>query len=123
MENSTVFLTRKIQLIADLPTQEERKEVVSTLYKWQNRCFIAANMIVSHLYVQEMVKDFFYFSEGIKYKLADENKDDAGILKWSRSTTIYRVLSKRFKDEVPMYILSSLINTLYLSFKKDCVKY
>ncbi|WP_291047058.1 hypothetical protein [Empedobacter sp. UBA1574] len=123
MENSTVFLTRKIQLIADLPTQEERKEVVSTLYKWQNRCFIAANMIVSHLYVQEMVKDFFYFSEGIKYKLADENKDDAGILKWSRSTIIYRVLSKRFKDEIPMYILSSLINTLYLSFKKDCVKY
>lgn len=123
MENSTIFLTRKIQLIVDLPTQEERKEVWSTLYKWQNRCFIAANLIVSHLYVQEMVKDFFYFSEGIKYKLVDENKDEDGILECSRSTTIYRVLSKRFKDEVPMYILSSLMNTLYLSFKKDCVRY
>lgn len=59
MEKSTLILTRKIQLIIDLPTQEERKEVLDTLYKWQNRCFKAANLIVSHLYVQEMMKDFF----------------------------------------------------------------
>jgi len=37
MENSTIFLIRKIHLIVDLLTQEERKEVWSTLYKWQNR--------------------------------------------------------------------------------------
>ena len=30
--------------------------------------------------VQEMVKDFFYFSDGIKYKLVDENEDEDGIL-------------------------------------------
>ncbi len=62
MEKSTLILTRKIQLIIDLPTQEERKEELDKLYKWQNRCFKAANLIVSHLYVQEMIKDFFYLS-------------------------------------------------------------
>ncbi|WP_416426810.1 hypothetical protein [Empedobacter falsenii] len=123
MEKSTLILTRKIQLIIDLPTQEERKEVLDTLYKWQNRCFKAANLIVSHLYVQEMMKDFFYLSEGVKYKLMDEKKDAEGILECSRMNTIYRVLSNRFKGEVPMNILSCLNNMLYQSFKKDCVKY
>ena len=44
------------------------------LYRYQNRCFRAANLIASHLYVQEMIKDFFYLSEEIQYKLADEKK-------------------------------------------------
>ena len=76
MEKPTLKLTRKIQLLVDLPTQEERKEALDKLYQWQNRCFRAANLIVSHLYVQENIKDFFYLSEGIKYKLANEKKDE-----------------------------------------------
>lgn len=31
MEKSTLILTRKIQLIVDLPTQEERKEILDKL--------------------------------------------------------------------------------------------
>ena len=119
MEKSTLILTRKIRLIVDLPTQEERKEVLSTLYKWRNICFRAANLIVSHLYVQEMVKDFFYFSEEIKYKLVDENKDEDGMLECSRINTIYRMLSNRFKGEIPTNILICLNNRLYSSFNKD----
>src|SRR5690606_27056858 len=61
----TMKLTRKIQIVTDLPSQEERKEVLDTLYRWQNRCFRAANLIVTHLYVQEMIKDFLYLSEGV----------------------------------------------------------
>jgi len=123
MEKPTLKLTRKIQLVVDLPTQEERKEALDKLYQWQNRCFRAANLIVSHLYVQEMVKEFFYLSEGIKYKLADEKKDEYGILQRSRINTTYRVVSNRFKGEIPTNILSSLNNTLIASFKKDCPKY
>ena len=44
------------------------------LYRYQNRCFRVANLIVSHLYVQEMIKDFFYLTEEIQYKLADISK-------------------------------------------------
>ena len=123
MEKSTLILTRKIRLIVDLPTQEERKEVLSTLYKWRNICFRAANLIVSHLYVQEMVKDFFYFSEEIKYKLVDENKDEDGMLECSRINSIYRMLSNRFKGEIPMNILICLNNRLYSSFNKDYQQY
>ncbi len=103
MEKSTLILTRKIQILIDLPTPEERKEVFDTLYRWRNRCFRAANLIVSHLYIQEMMKDFLYLSEGIKYKLMDEKKDEEGILECSRMSTTYRMLSNRFKGvDIPL---------------------
>lgn len=123
MEKSTLKLTRKIQLLVDLPTKEERKEALDTLYGWQNRCFRAANLIVSHLYVQEMIKDFFYLSEGIKYKLSGEKKDEYGILQRSRINTTYRVVSNRFKGEIPTNILSNLNKTLITSFNKDRSEY
>lgn len=123
MEKTTLKLTRKIQLLVDLPTKEERKEALDTLYQWQNRCFRAANLIVSHLYVQEMIKEFFYLSEGIQYKLVDEKKDELGILQRSRINTTYRVVSDRFKGEIPTNILSSLSKTLLESFNKNRPEY
>ncbi|MBJ7881862.1 hypothetical protein [Gelidibacter salicanalis] len=123
MEKTTLKLTRKIQLLVDLPTKEERKAALDMLYQWQNRCFRAANLIVTHLYVQEMIKEFFYLSEGIKYKLTDEKKDESGILQRSRINTTYRVVSDRFKGEVPTNILSNLSNTLLASFNKNRPEY
>ncbi len=123
MEKSTIKLTRKIQLLVDLPSKEERKEALDKLYQWQNRCFRAANLIVTHLYVQEMIKEFFYLSEGIKYKLADEKKNEDGILQRSRINTTYRVISNRFKGEVPTNILSNLNKTLITSFNKNRPEY
>ncbi|WP_157209220.1 hypothetical protein [Mariniflexile maritimum] len=123
MGKTTLKLTRKIQLMVDLPTQEERKEAVDKLYQWQNRCFRAANLIVSHLYVQEMIREFFYLSEGIKYKLADEKKDVDGILQRSRINTTYRMVSDRFKGEIPTNILSCLNNTLITTFRTNSPKY
>ena len=78
MEKSTITLTRRIQMLIDLPANEQ-KEMWEKLYRYQNRCFRAANFIVSHLYVQEMIKDFFYLTEEIQYKLADASKDETGI--------------------------------------------
>ncbi|MGS2763685.1 hypothetical protein [Sinomicrobium sp. M5D2P9] len=123
MEKSTLKLTKKIQVLIDLPTKEEKKEAIGKLYQWQNRSFKAANLIVSHLYVQEMIKDFFYLSERIKYKLADEKKDEDGILQCSRTNTIYRMLSDRFKGEVPMNILSCLNTSLIATFNKNKTEY
>ncbi len=123
MKKSTLTLTRKIQLIVDLPTKEERKEVLDTLYRWQNRCFRAANLIVSHLYIQEMIKDFLYLSEEVKYKLIDEKKDEVGLLQRSRMNTTYRVVSDRFKGEIPTNILACLNNRLHSSFNKDYQRY
>tara|TARA_R110002167_G_scaffold234721_1_gene440012 strand:+ start:1614 stop:2711 length:1098 start_codon:yes stop_codon:yes gene_type:complete len=123
MGKSTIKLTRKIQVQIDLPTKEERKEKLDKLYQYQNRCFRAANIMVSHMYVQEMIKDFFYLSEGIKYKLADEKKDEDGILQRSRINTTYRMISDRFRGEIPTDILSSLNNNLLSTFNKNKSEY
>ncbi|GHA46423.1 hypothetical protein GCM10007103_29400 [Salinimicrobium marinum] len=123
MEQSTLKLTRKIQLLVDLPTREERKEALDTLYRWQNRSFKAANLIVTHLYVQEMIQEFFYLSEGIKYKLVDEKKDEEGILNRSRINSTYRVISDRFKGEIPTNILGNLNHNLMRTFNKKKPEY
>ncbi|HEA31459.1 MAG TPA: hypothetical protein ENH91_15955 [Leeuwenhoekiella sp.] len=123
MKKKTITLTRKIQLLVDLPTKEERKEVLDKLYQWQNRCFRAANIIVSHQYVQEMIKEFFYLSEGVKYKLTDQKKDELGILQRSRINTTYRVVCDRFRGDIPLDMLSSLNRTLLSSFNKNRTEY
>ncbi|WP_353140467.1 hypothetical protein [Pseudopedobacter sp.] len=123
MEKTTVILTRKIQIKIDLPTAEEKKEVWQKLYTWQDRCVRAANLIISHLYVQAMIKDFFYLSEGIKYKLVDEKKNVDGILQFSHSNCTYRVASDRYKGDIPTNILNYLNHELKNKFKKNYMQY
>ena len=123
MGKDTLKLTRKIQLLVDLPTKAERKEALDKLYQWRNRSFKAANLIISHLYVQEMIQEFFYLTEGIKYKLADEKKDEAGILNRSRINATYRVVSDRYKGEIPTNILGNINHNLMGTFQKHKVEY
>ncbi|WP_027388800.1 hypothetical protein [Chryseobacterium gregarium] len=122
MEKSTITLTRRIQLRIDLPANEQ-KEMWEKLYRYQNRCFRAANFIVSHLYVQEMIKDFFYFTEEVQYKLADASKDEMGIFTRSKTNTTARLVSDRFKGEIPTDILGSLNNTIQSTFSKNKADY
>lgn len=118
MEKSTITLTRKIQLLIDVPP-DEKNVMWEKLYRYQNRCFRAANFIVSHLYVQEMIKDFFYFTEDIQYKLADAAKDPIGIFTRSKTSTTARMVFDRFRGEIPVDILGSLNNTIQSTFSKD----
>lgn len=122
MENSTIILTRKIQLLINLPA-EEKKAVWEKLNRYQNRCFRAANLIASHLYVQEMIKDFFYLTEEVQYKLADVKKDEMGIFNRSKTNTTIRMISDRFKGEIPTDILGSLNNTIQCHFSKEKADY
>lgn len=122
MEKSTITLTRKIQLLIDLPATE-RNAMWEKLYRYQNRCFRAANFIVSHLYLQEMIKDFFYLTEEIQYKLADANKDLMGIFTRSKTNTTARMVCDRFRGEIPTDILGSLNNTIQSTFSKDKAAY
>ena len=118
MEKSTMTLTRKIQLVIDLPA-EEKKAMWEKLYRYQNRCFRAANLIASHLYVQEMIKDFFYLKEEIQYKLTDLSKDEMGMFNRSKTNTTARMVFDRFKGEIPVDILGSLNNTIQSTFSKN----
>ncbi|QIG88874.1 hypothetical protein G6R40_03950 [Chryseobacterium sp. POL2] len=122
MEKSTMTLTRKIQLLIDVPSTE-KNVMWEKLYRYQNRCFRAANLIVSHLYVQEMIKDFFYFTEEIQYKLVDANKDEMGLFNRSKINTTARMVFDRFKGEIPTDILGSLNNTIQSIFSKNKAAY
>lgn len=123
MEKETIKLTRKIQILIDLPTTEEKKEIWKKLYAWQNSCVRSANFIMSHLYVQAMLKDFFYLSEGVKYKLVNDKKDPYGIFQFSHSNCTYRVASGHFKGEIPTDILNYLNYELMNRFKKNYWEY
>lgn len=122
MEKSTITLTRKIQLLIDI-SSDQKNEMWEKLYRYQNRCFRAANFIVSHLYVQEMIKDFFYFTEEVQYKLANANKDEMGIFTRSKTSTTARMVFDRFKGEIPTDILGSLNNTIQSTFSKNKTDY
>ncbi|MDV3577710.1 hypothetical protein CMU79_07110 [Elizabethkingia anophelis] len=122
MEKSTITLTRRIQILIDVPS-DEKNEMWEKLYRYQNRCFRAANLIVSHLYVQEMIKDFFYLTEGIQYKLADINNDQMGIFNRSKTGTTARMVYDRFKGEIPTDILGCVNNTIQSVFSKEKADY
>ncbi|HFK5583751.1 TPA: hypothetical protein ACG0AV_003707 [Elizabethkingia anophelis] len=115
MKKTTMTLTRRIQLLIDVPSNE-KEQIWEKLYRYQNRCFRAANLIASHLYVQEMIKDFFYLTEEIQYKLADVNKDPMGIFTRSKTGTTARIVYDRFKGEIPTDILGCLNNTIQSVF-------
>ena len=123
MKIKTLSLTRKIQLKIDLPDYEERKAAMAKLYDWQYCCFKASNIIVSHLYVQDMIKEFFYLTKDIQYKLADVKKKENGILDRSQLNSTYRVLSDRFKGQIPTKILTNLNQNIVRSFNQNRSKY
>ncbi|KIC62849.1 hypothetical protein [Chryseobacterium taiwanense] len=122
MEKSTMTLTRKIQLLIDAPL-DQKNEMWEKLYRYQNRCFRAANLIASHLYVQEMIKDFFYLTEEIQYKLADASKDEMGMFNRSKTNSTARMVFDRFKGGIPTDILGSLNNTIQSTFSKNKADY
>jgi transposase len=119
MKYNTMTITRKIQLLIDSDDKEVIKQAKDQLYHWQWICFRAANMIMSHHFVQEQVKDFFYLTEEIKLKIADEKKEENGILNSSRQNTTYKLLSNHFKGQIPTNILSTLNHTLISYFNTE----
>jgi len=124
MENQdTIILTRRIQLFIHLDDRELISKTYKTLYQWQYLCFRAANYISTHLFLQEQIRDLFYLNDGTRVKLSDIKKDADGILTVSKMSTTYQVLSKNFKGEIPMAILSRLNMTLFTSFNNERMAY
>lgn len=123
MIDNAIILTRKIQLIIDSGDKEFIGQVYETLYRWRNICFKAANTIFTHRFVQEQVKEFIYLTEKVKVKLADNNKDKDGILTTSGLNSTLQILSKRFKEQIPIHILSSLNMTLARHFTNEKLSY
>jgi hypothetical protein len=121
--NPPVMITRKIQLLLQAENKEEWKENYGKLRRWQEIVAKAANWIATHHYIQENLKDLFYLTDETRVKLADVKKDEDGILTTSRMSTTYRLLSGKFKGQIPMAILSSLNSRVISAFDKEKVEY
>ena len=119
MKTQKSIVTRKIQLLINSQDEQVRQTVKETLWQWQHFCFRAANQIATHHFIQDQLKELFYLRDEIKVKLADVHKDPEGILTTSKTNTTYQVLSRRYKQEMPMAILGSLNNTLVASYNKE----
>lgn len=93
MEKDTVILTRKVQIYLDCDDKEQRSAYFKQLFEWQDMVYRGANMVMTHQYVQEQIKDLIYLRDDVKVKLADFKKDPDGIFTSSKMNTTYRILS------------------------------
>ena len=123
--NNYTIITRHIKLSIDVPSEEneKRQELYRKLYDWQRIAFKAANLTATNLYLQDQLKELFYFHDDIKIKLADRLKDTEGVLNCSRENTTYRVLSKKFKTELPSAIVSSINQSVYKYYISEKLEY
>lgn len=119
MPKETIILTRKVQIYVDCDDKEKRSEYFKQLFEWQNIVYRGANMVTTHQYLQENIKELLYLHDDVKVKLADKAKDEEGILNTSRLNTTYRVLSKHFKGRIHTDILSNLNNLMTKNFNSD----
>lgn len=118
-----LFYTRKIQLLIDTEDSEQKQQILDKLYKWRYICFKAANQIYTHHYVQQQLREMIYLTDEVKLKLTDIKKDENGMLTTSRMNTSYQILSRNYKGEIPMHVMSSLNNTLVSQFNKRSALY
>lgn len=117
-----VTITRKIELNLHGYEGKDFKEAFDKLYKWRNICFNAANLVATHCFHQEQTKQFFYYTENVKVKLADVNSEkgkDSGILTTSKQNSTYQLLSSIYKGQIPMSIMTSLNSQIVSSFNKE----
>lgn len=111
--------TRKIQLNIDEPDKDKRVAHWQQVRAWREIIRKAANQTMTHLYVQDNLKEFFYLADDVKMKLADRAKDPNGMFNTSAPNTIYRLLSEKYKGEVPMAIASSLGMQIHKTYKEE----
>ncbi|HCU43873.1 MAG TPA: hypothetical protein DF610_02095 [Sphingobacterium sp.] len=123
MASETTILTRKIQIFIDCDDKEKRSEYFKKLYEWQDIVYRGANLVLTHQYVQENIKDLIYLKTDVKVTLTDSSTDGEGILTTSRMNTTYRLLSSYFKGQIPTDILSKVNTSLIKNFQSDRLAY
>lgn len=101
-----VLITRKIEVIID-ESGQKKKEMFAKLKNWRDIVRTAANIIVSHKFIQKNVADFEYLTDETMEKItvADIIKKGPGM---SVQNITYRALAQAYGKEIPSYILSSL---------------
>jgi len=119
---NTITITRKVQLIIDSEYKEQFIEELKKWKKYQKIIRRTSNLISSHVFVQDNIKDFFYLTEDLKLKLENNEKDENGILRTSKTNSTYQLLSSKFKGEIPMSIMTSANSVITKSYSAERMK-
>jgi|LakMenEpi03Aug12_release.lakeMendotaPanAssembly.Ray.scaffolds.fasta_scaffold224963_1 hypothetical protein len=119
---NTVTITRKIQLLIDSECKEQFIEELKKWKKYQRIVRRASNLVSSHAFMQDNIKDFFYLIDDVKLKLENHEKDSEGILKTSKMNSTYQMLSSKYKGEIPMSIMTCLNSVITKSYNADKMK-
>lgn len=114
-----VILTRRIQLIINCRDKEALKDYYDRVYEYQRMVCKAANMINTHLFLQDRLKDLVYLTTDAKVKLADVARDENGILTTSHMNSVYRTLSAHFLKILPSTTLSNLNQAVYKTYQSN----
>lgn len=114
-----MIITRKIEIYVNESDKDLKKRYYDQLFNWSAICRKAANILSTHLFAQDNIKDMLYLSDGTKAKLADEKKDTDGILNCNYSTGNYRLLSSLFKGEIKMEIITCLAQIIEKTYKEE----
>lgn len=116
---STLHITRKIQLLVNSVDKDFVYASVGQIMQWQNACYKCANLIYTHQFIQEQITEMVYLTEGVKLKIADCHRQPDGILVSSRTNSTYKLLTEKFKGELPSNIYNNLNSQLVATFLKD----
>lgn len=123
MEKDTIILTRKVQIYLDCDDKQDRATYFRQLFEWRDMVYRGANLVMTHHFVQEQIKELIYLRDDLKLKLADFKKDPQGIFTSSKLNTTYRILSTHFKGKLPSKILSAMNMTLNRAYSSDRLAY
>ncbi len=129
-----MVITRKIEIYICESDKELKKEFMNTVFGWRDAVRKAANLIVSHKFVQQNVRDFMYLQEDvrerflvvdektgkekIKFNVSDILEKGPGM---SEQNTTYRLISSMLKGKVPADIYSCLNQSVAKTFKETVI--
>lgn len=137
-----MIITRKIEIYVCEQDKEMKKAYEKTIRSWRDYVRMAANMIVSHKFVQKNVRDFMYLQDDVMQRFLQEHPDRRGTKKngddyvkfnvndvlkdekgCSEQNTTYRLCSSILKGKMHADIYSCLNQAVSHSFdeayKKD----
>lgn len=126
-----MIITRKIEIYVHETDKQLKKNFMQTLYGWRDAVRRSANLIVSHKFVQQNVRDFMYLQEDvrerfkvvnektgketIKYHVSDTLEKGPGM---SEQNVTYRLVSSILKGKVPSDIYTCLNQNVSKTFKE-----
>lgn len=118
-----MIITRKIQIHVIADNKEQKDDMYARLRHWMYLSRKLANIISTHKFIQDNIKDFIYLTEEVKVKLADVLVDEQGMLNTSEMNSTYRIASMIAKGELPMSIASAVNSVICKTYKKERKEY